>query len=181
MRLSTASGLAMRRQFSAIRTPSQPRLEFDRLGVLDHRNTTSRRVLSYTSAHDARLHAYELPHRSIPPLSPPFAPSFASDAGASICAVPVRRETIRAQPVATTTLPRHPMKPSARLPPLRRPHPCSTDDVLQAVSVLCTCRRVATKQVPTALRDPILALNDPSLRHLRTGDQDDLIWLCGLF
>ena len=39
------------------------------------------------------------------------------------------------------------MKPFARPPPLRRPHPGSTNDLLQAVFVLCFCRRVAVKQV----------------------------------
>ena len=40
-------------------------------GPYEHRNTTSRHILSYTSAPDAdaRLHAYPLPHRSIPPAS----------------------------------------------------------------------------------------------------------------
>ena len=47
----------------------------------EHRNSTSRHVLSYTSAPDAdaRLHAYPLPRRSIPPASslshrPPLTP-----------------------------------------------------------------------------------------------------------
>ena len=49
------------------RNTLQPRLVFERLRAVYHSCTTSRRALSYTAAHDARLHAYPLPHRSIPP------------------------------------------------------------------------------------------------------------------
>ena len=52
-------------------SPASP--QFDPLGALDHRSTTSRRVLSYTPATDARLHAYPRPHRSIPTVSTPSA------------------------------------------------------------------------------------------------------------
>ena len=46
------------------------------------------------------------------------------------------------------------MKPSARLPPLRRPHPCSTNDIFEQCLLCVSCRRVAVKQVQRPFRIP---------------------------
>ncbi|EJK64485.1 hypothetical protein THAOC_14775 [Thalassiosira oceanica] len=60
--------------FPASGTPSPAsRLVSDRLGGLDHWSTSSRRVLLYTPALDARLHAYPLPHRPVPPARSPLS------------------------------------------------------------------------------------------------------------
>ena len=49
------------------RNTLQPRLAFDRLRAIEHRSTTIRHVLSYTSAHDARLHSYATASTSLYP------------------------------------------------------------------------------------------------------------------
>ncbi|EJK52022.1 hypothetical protein THAOC_28751 [Thalassiosira oceanica] len=57
----------------AERPPASPRLVSDRLGDLNHRSTTGRSVLSYMPALDARLHAYPIPYRPVPPASSPLS------------------------------------------------------------------------------------------------------------
>ncbi|EJK60699.1 hypothetical protein THAOC_18901 [Thalassiosira oceanica] len=73
VRPSKADALEMKPSSQPAERPPASRIVSDRLGDLDHWSTTDRHALSYTPALDARLPAYPLPHRPVPPARSPLS------------------------------------------------------------------------------------------------------------
>ncbi|EJK63511.1 hypothetical protein THAOC_15826 [Thalassiosira oceanica] len=103
VRPSKADALEMKPSSQPAERPPASRIVSDRLGDLDHWSTTDRHVLSYTPALDARLPAYPLPHRPVPPARSPLSGIERADAMAGPLEILYLRTDLVYVPLCTLT------------------------------------------------------------------------------